>query len=263
MTPRSPRLVACLVVPAVLARLAFSLPASAQVNTEPFRKRIKQKGGSFFLQGTFDGNTGNTQGLTADGLIGGGFARGHHLAFAFASADYSKLNGTLGVDKSFAHGRYDYSILPWLSWELFVQVQSDVFQRIKNRDLLGTGPRFTLYEDPHFGMFSGVAYMVERDIYDVAPGGPDAGLQEAQRISAYLTAHATLTDGIDTVTTTYFQPQIDDPSNIRILSESSFIFKVSTRLSTSISFVAHYDSSPAPGVLPTDTELKSAITLTL
>jgi hypothetical protein len=30
-----------------------------------------------------------------------------------------------------------------------------------------------------------------------------------------------------------------------------------------ISFAAHYDSNPAPGVLPTDTELRNAITLTL
>jgi hypothetical protein len=253
----------CFAALAVVALSARPVPAHGQVNTEPFRKRIKQKGVSFFVQGTVDGNTGNTQGLTADGLIGGGFARGHHLVFALASSDYSKLNGTLGVDKSFAHVRYDYAIFPWLSWEVFIQAQSDVFQRIKDRDLLGTGPRFTLYEDPHLGMFLGVAYMVERDIYDVAPGGPDAGLQEAQRISAYLTAHATLSDGIDTVTTTYLQPEITDPSNIRVLSESSFIFKVSTRLATSISFVAHYDSSPPPGVLTTDTELKSAITLTL
>ena len=82
-------------------------------------------------------------------------------------------------------------------------------------------------------------------------------------LRTYLSAHATLSDGIDTVTTTYAQPNLRDPSDIRILSESGFVFKISTWLSTSISFVAHYDSNPVPGVLPTDTELKNAITLTL
>jgi hypothetical protein len=32
--------------------------------------------------------------------------------------------------------------------------------------------------------------------------------------------------------------------------------------STSIVFVAHYDSRPPTGVLPTDTELKNALVLT-
>src|SRR5580692_5118343 len=133
--------------------------AHAQVNTEPFRKRIKETGYSFFLQGTFDGHTGNTYGLTADGLIGGGVSKGRSLAFALASVDYSKLNGTLGEDKSFAHVRYDYTIVKHVSWEAFVQEQSDVFQLIKTRDLVGTGPRFAIYDDPHFGLFLGIAYM--------------------------------------------------------------------------------------------------------
>ncbi len=82
-------------------------------------------------------------------------------------------------------------------------------------------------------------------MYDVAPGGPDARLQTTTRMNAYLAAHATLSDGIDAVTTTYVQPATLDPSDIRILSESGFVFKISTWLSTGISFIAHYDSKPA------------------
>ena len=267
--PISARAFVCRRVPSSLALstlltlLAWPTVARAQVNTEPFRKRIKETGYSFFLQGTFDGHTGNTSGLTADGLVGAGVAHGKHLAFAFASVDYSKLNEALGVDKSFAHARYDYAITKRVSWEAFVQEQSDVFQLIKTRDLIGTGPRFALYDDAHFGLFLGIAYMAERDVYDLTLGSTDDRLQGAQRASTYLSAHATLTDGIDTVTTTYAQPNLRDPSDIRILSESGFVFKINAWLSTSISFVAHYDSNPVPGVLPTDTELKNAITLTL
>jgi hypothetical protein len=250
-------------VSACACACSVSSRARAQVNTEPFRKRIKETGYSFFLQGTFDGHTGNTYGLTADGLIGGGLASGRSLAFTLASVDYSKLNGTLGVDKSFAHIRYDYTIVKHVSWEAFIQEQSDVFQLIKTRDLVGTGPRFAIWDDPHFGLFLGIAYMAERDVYDLTVGSRDDRYQTANRASAYLSLHATLSDGIDTVTTTYAQPNLRDPSDIRILSESGFVFKISTWLSTSISFVAHYDSNPVPGVLPTDTELKNAITLTL
>jgi hypothetical protein len=248
----------------VLAALLISAPTvRAQVNTEPLRKRIKQKGFSFILEGTFDGRTGNTRGVTANGLIGGGVATGDHLAFAFGRVDYSKLNGTLGVDKTFAHVRYNYEVARWAWAELFAQAQSDVFQRIKIRNLFGAGPRIALYEDNQLGLFLGVAYMYERDVIEVKPGATDVRTPTHHRVSSYLSAHATLSDGIDAVTTTYAQPRIDDASDIRILSESGFVFKVTKTLSTSIVFTAHYDSNPPTGVLTTDTELKNAITLTL
>ncbi len=49
--------------------LVFALApvASAQVNTETMRARIHEGGASLLVQGTLDGHTGNTSGLTADG----------------------------------------------------------------------------------------------------------------------------------------------------------------------------------------------------
>jgi hypothetical protein len=243
--------------------LLAATDARAQVNTESMRKRIKLHGASLILEGTFDGHTGNTQGLTADGLIGGGLAAGPHLAFAFASADYSKLNGTLGVDKSFAHVRYDYELLPAAWWEVFVQVQSDAFQLLKIRNLVGTGPRFAMYEDRHVGVFLGIAYMLERDAYDTGPGGLALSTQVYSRVSSYLSARTILSDGIEAVTTTYVQPRVEYLRDVRIQSESGFVFKVTKTFSTSITFTAHYDSNPPAGVLPTDTELKNTLTLSL
>jgi hypothetical protein len=237
--------------------------AAAQVNTEVMRKRIKLKGVSFVLEGTFDGHTGNTTGLTADGLVGAGLASGRHLAFVFASADYSRLNGSLGVDKSFAHARYDFMLTSGVWWEFFAQAQSDYFQLLAIRNLFGTGPRFTTYEDKHIGIFLGAAYMVERDAYDLAPGAPQARTPVYSRFDSYLSAHATLSDGIEAVTTTYIQPRVEDPGDVRIESESGFIFKVTKIFSTGITLTAHYDSNPVPGVLRTDTELKNVLMLAL
>jgi hypothetical protein len=243
--------------------VASASGARAQVNVEVLRKRIKARGVSFVLEGTFDGHTGNTSGLTADGLVGGGFASGRHLAFAFASADYSKLNGTLGVDKSFAHARYDVEMVRWASWEAFVQAQSDSFQLLGVRNLFGTGPRFALYEDRFTGIYAGLAYMLERDAYDLAVGSPLTRTPVYSRWSSYLTLHATLRDGIDVVTTTYVQPRVEDPGDVRIESESGFVFKVTKVFSTGITLTAHYDSNPVPGVLRTDTELKNVLMLAL
>jgi hypothetical protein len=239
-----------------------SLRADAQVNTEVLRKRIKDKGASFILEGTFDGRTGNTFGVTADGLIGGGFAVGSHRAFSFASVDYARLNGTLGVDKAFAHVRYDYQVWSNTWWEAFVQAQSDSFQLLKIRDLVGSGPRLAAYQDKQVGIFVGVAYMLERDIYD-PPAAPEQATAVYSRVSTYLSASTALSDGIQAVTTTYFQPRVELLRDIRVESESGFVFKLTKVLATSITLSAHYDSNPLPGVLRTDTELKNTLTLAL
>lgn len=246
----------------LVALVLSSRSASAQVNTEVLRKRIKDRGASFILEGTFDGHTGNTYGLTADGLVGGGFAAGRHTAFAFASVDYARLNGVLGTDKSFAHVRYNFELHRAAWWEAFVQAQSDAFQLIKIRDLVGTGPRFAAFQDRQLGLFVGFAYLLERDIYD-PPTAPEIVTPVYARGSTYLSAAATLADGIQAVTTTYFQPRLELLSDIRVESESGFVFKLTKVLATSITLTAHYDSNPLPGVLRTDTELKNTLTLAL
>jgi hypothetical protein len=247
---------------AVSIALLGARGASAQVNTEPLRDRIHEKGMSWLLQGVLDGHTGNTRGMTADGLVGGGFATGRHLVFAFASADYSKLNETLGVDKSFAHIRYDYELTSFCWWEFFLQAQSDASQRITIRDLAGTGPRFALYRDSEFKMYLGIAYMFENDVTTPAVGLPGEWQPVTHRASVYLTEHTKLPDNVVTVATIYVQPDILEPSNVRVSVDAGFIFSISKSLSTNVTFSGHYDSRPPSGVLSTDTELKNAITVT-
>jgi len=244
------------------AAALLPLAAQAQVNTEILRKRIKDRGFTLVLEGTFDGHTGNTQGLSADGLVGGGFASGEHRVFAFGSADYTRLNGTLGVNKSFAHLRYDYALSPFVSWEAFAQAQSDQLQALQIRDLLGTGPRFGVYQDKRLGIFVGVACMLEHDTYD-EPVGPGLAVSVQARFSSYVAVTAVLNDGIQVVTTTYVQPRMGLARDVRVESESGFVFKVSKALSTSVTLTTHFNGTPPPGVLSTDSELKNILTLTL
>src|SRR5580658_8747587 len=124
---------------AILALLssAAARDASAQVNTENLRKRIKVLGYSIIVEGSVTGDTGNTEGIAVGAGLGGGYASGRHLVFAYTRADYTRYNGATSVDKTFAHVRYDYEIEPWLWGEAFAQAQSDAFQRLDLRNLVG------------------------------------------------------------------------------------------------------------------------------
>ena len=59
--------------------------------------------------------------------------------------DYTRYNDITSVDKSFAHGRYDYELTDVLWGELFAQAQSDAFQRLTLRTLFGLGPRWQVF----------------------------------------------------------------------------------------------------------------------
>lgn len=242
--------------------------ARAQVNTENLRKRIKAVGYTFLVEGSLTADTGNTQGVSAGGGVGGGWASDPHLIFAYARVDYSRFNGATSVNKSFAHARYDYEFLSWLWGEAFAQAQSDAFQRLAFRSLLGIGPRVQLLHlvtPEELDVFFGSSYMLEQDVITGQPGTPTASSQTMQtwhRWNQYLTVQWQMDTRVILATTLYVQPAFDDFTDVRVLSDTLMTFKVTKRLSASIAASVRYDSQPPSGVQTTDTEVKNTLTVT-
>jgi putative salt-induced outer membrane protein YdiY len=247
---------------ALTALLSSSSSALAQVNTEPLRKKVKEKGWSIQLQMNFTGRTGNTEGVDAGGGGGFGFKAGRHSAFVFGNGEYTNFNDTLSVENAFLHARYNYEIMPWLWAELFAQAQTDLFQRIKLRNLLGLGPRFGLYQSKEFDVFVGTSYMLERDVIYVLPDTTEAGEYLVSRWNNYVSVDYMLDTRIEFATTAYLQPAFASFSNYRFLGETSLIFKITTVLSAQITASYHYDSQPPLGALPSDTMLKNVFAAT-
>jgi hypothetical protein len=246
----------------VLASALSCAPARAQVNTETLRKRIKTSGYSLIVEGSLTGDTGNTEGVQAGGGLGGGWASGRHLVFLYGRVDYSRFNHTTQVAKTFAHARYVYEIIPGVWGELFAQAQSDQFQRIKLRNLVGVGPRLRLLHADTFDTFLGTAYMLERDVINVAPGTGDQSDYLLARWSTYVTAHWDVDPRVILVSTLYVQPQITDWSNTRVLSETLFTFKITPVLAATIAGTIRYDSAPPSEVKTTDAEIKNSLLVT-
>jgi putative salt-induced outer membrane protein YdiY len=242
--------------------------ARAQVNTENLRKRIKVVGYSLIVEGTLTSDTGNTTGVSVGAGLGGGWAGGPHLAFAYARVDYTKYNGATSVDKSFAHARYNYEFEKWLWGEFFVQAQSDAFQRLDLRNLVGVGPRVRVLHGllpKDFDVFLGTAYMLERDAITPVAGSTGYTNQTVQiwhRWSNYGTVQWEIDERAILATTFYVQPAFDDFGDVRLLSETLLTFKISKYFSSSIAATVRYDSEPPTAVLPIDSEVKSILAVT-
>jgi hypothetical protein len=104
--------------------------------------------------------------------------------------------------------------------------------------------------------------MLERDAIQVAPGAPDRRVQIWHRWNTYATVQWQVDDRVIMATTLYVQPALTDFTNVRVLSESIFTFKVTRILAASISATIRYDSDPPTEVKPTDAEVKNTLAVT-
>ncbi len=233
--------------------------ASAQVNVEPMRAKLKDNGLGGSVDARFAGRTGNSEGLTAggDALLGG--RSEPHFAFISANGDYSRLDGSVQLARYFAHARYNYTLASRWWWELFGQIEHDRFRRLTFRKLVGSGPRFGVLTDKSLSVYLGTAYMLEAETLDVQTGSGDDDSTLAHRSSNYLALLAQPDDRVTLVSTTYFQPRFDEPSDYRFFSVSAAQFAITKLLTASVTFTLRFDSEPPTGVKRTDAEINNAL----
>lgn len=242
------------------AAVSAGSTARAQVNVEPLRRQVKKQGFSGSVQSSIDGSTGNTEGITAGGGLLVGVGGGPHLVFLNATGDYSRINGTVLVDKSFAHLRYNYELLDWLWAEVFTQIENDRFRRIQDRELLGTGPRFGLLQGEEVSVYYGTAYMLERTRLNAEIAGSSRSTI-AHRWSNYVALTYQVGNRVQLTNSTYYQPRFDDFSDYHLLSVTGLDFKVTQVLHTQVSSSVRYESRVPQGVKTTDVDVKNSIAL--
>jgi len=153
-------------------------------------------------------------------------------------------------NSGFGHIRFtrrlgrDYSTLgKFVRWESFTQVQYNGLTKIGTRALFGTGPRFKLTDSEVSRFYFGVAYMYEyQELID-----PAVFLRE-HRASSYFSFTLLPEETVSFVSTTYFQPVINNVSDYRLSNETSLSLGISKGFAFRFSFNYNYNSTPPEGV---------------
>ncbi len=249
--------------PLAAACLAFAPAlARAQTNVEPLRTKLATKPLAAILEGNVSGSVGNVEGVVAGAAAQVGTAAGPHFGFVYGKADFARFGGKTTLSRSFAHARYNYQLTSRLWWEAFGQVQNDLFQRLRVRNLWGSGARYALYEGEAFHTFVGLAYMLEYELIDPPNDSYDPIDSTAQRLSSYVSLSYAYKKIMNAGLTGYVQPRVDRPSDARVLVEGATSFTITPTLASKVSLTMRYDSEPPTGVRPYDLEIKNALTLT-
>lgn len=160
------------------------------------------------------------------------------------------------VNSGFQHVRYNYKIRDRFVWEGFVQGQYNEPLAIDYRFLAGTGPRFKVFGTDTFRLYVASLYM-----YEIEANPGEIAEQNNHRMSSYISFTLTPNDKVSIVSTTYYQPRLDDFADRRIsttLDVKSFITK---KLYMKVNYNMLDDSRPAEGVVNTIYEFTAGLGL--
>ena len=121
--------------------------------------------------------------------------------------------------------------------------------RLRLRLLLGGGPRFALLpaKSPH-RLFVGTLYMYE---YNEEKEDEAIVLRSDHRLSAYLAFRIKLGEKASLVSTSYYQPVLDDFADLRLSSQSSLLLPITSKLKFTTVFSILYDSRAPAEVVNT------------
>jgi hypothetical protein len=243
-----------------LVAACYASPARAQVNVESVRKQLDTKEFDTRLRFSLAGYAGNTQGIVLGTSALFGFHEGRHLGFATASADYAKFAGVVSVNKSFLHLRHNYELYDFMWWEEFGQLETDKFRRIQLRAVVGTGPRFKIWQSKQWmDLFAGFSYMLEHTSVDPSTEATEPAT--VHRLNTYVAFTGRPDERIVLSTILYYQPRFDQWNDAHLLNVFSVEFKVTELLQSRFDATTRYESKTPTGVKHGDLELKSSLEL--
>ncbi|NQX77180.1 DUF481 domain-containing protein [Gilvibacter sp.] len=239
--------------------LLFSSAAQAQIlNAESLRKVTDTSGwsGSATVNFALVRNVNDIISLGSDVHVQ--YKTEKHLFLLKNQIAFRKLNDDDFSNFGITHLRYNYVLSDRWRWEAFAQGQYNRVALIDFRGLLGTGPRYKISSSEDYKFYLGNLVMFEYE--EVADGiTPN---QRDVRLSSYLSFSLFPNDNLSLVSTTYYQPQLDQWSDFRISSESTLLVKMFKNLNLNVTYVFIYDAFPAIGIPNSQYRFSTGVTYT-
>ena len=150
----------------------------------------------------------------------------------------------------------------WISPEWYTQANYDRAQLLRFRVVAGGGIR-TAVARGAWGQFgAGTALMLEHERLKL----PDIAVHPQQttvlRSSSFLTFRVAPGEQLVVTSTTYLQPDVQNPGDVRFLENLRLASSITERVALTVSFNLRYDSRPPDGIERIDTALRTGVTYT-
>ncbi len=240
--------------------LSSSLSANAIVNIESMRSVDEAPGFHTQASLNINGKNGNSQ---KSNLETGLLFRWNHEAsrqLLVMTYEYGETSDIKDTQNSFAHARHIQDINKLLAWEVFLQMESDEFKRLSLRALVGAGIRINLaVAADSYQSWLGLGVFRSKEELDEQVGVVDDLTEYATRANIYHGFKFPINDRSRIFNTLYYQPQIGDAQDYRLLEQLGLLFDITDTLSFKVSLDIKRDNEPPISVKKTDTSYNTGI----
>jgi len=239
--------------------LTFNLfylnPAVAIVNIENMRVDSAEKTQGFDSKLALDinGDNGNTQKIKAGVGARAQWYSESGTRFFVINYEYGESSDIKDTDKTFLHFRNIWYRSKGLAWEAFTQFESNEFTRLKLRALVGGGIRWKILQNHTQAAYLGAGLFRSKEELDPALLVTDEGITYNNRINTYMVYKYAITDHSRISNTLYYQPDINETSDYRLLEQFGLQLDITERLSFKLSLDMSHDSQPPQQIKQTDT----------
>ncbi|MFW2372098.1 MAG: DUF481 domain-containing protein [Gammaproteobacteria bacterium] len=173
--------------------------------------------------------------------------------FLVLSYEYGESSDVKDTDKSFMHLRHIGYVTDTMAWEVFAQLSSDEFTRLSLRALAGGGVRYKLGKPSEsHSSYLGAGMFRSRETLEEDLGATDEGSDYASRANLYMVNKFKISESASLLNTLYYQPDLSDASDYRLLDQFRFNVNITQKLSIVISLDVSRDSRPPQNIKPTD-----------
>jgi len=247
-----------------IAVAMFFLPVSALaiVNVEQAIIGPAEEGLHNRIEASVDGASGNTEKVGVKAELLSHWQHGSHADFLLLQYAYGKSSGLLDTNRFFAHLRHRTQISERWGVEGFGQLGRDPFARMSLRTLLGGGVRWTLMEESKkAGVYLGLGIFHEHEKLSFRSGTTDPLESRVWRANSYLVLKRRLNEQVRLYSTTYYQPEMSQVADYRLLEQLSVAIKLDENLDLKLGVDITHDSRPPQGVKRTDLRYSTGITI--
>ncbi|MDX1701263.1 MAG: DUF481 domain-containing protein [Melioribacteraceae bacterium] len=225
----------------------------AQVNTEKHRTSDDQEGLGGYMGISGNIKTGNTDKIQGNLEGRADYKTSNTTTFFVFETEHEWINDNILSGNGLLHVRNVISVGEKVKSELFGQINYDKSILLKNRELLGGGIRYLLFNSGKSDVALGTAYMFEHERYDLKSNAVHPNNISVSRWSNYLSYYIEFTKTIIMSGVVYYQPEFTDFADWRILAETNFELPITKVLSINMKFKMRHDSKPPDGRKKNDT----------
>ena len=221
----------------LISFIAFSATLESQIVDIETSRKEDLVGTKISLNLGFDGSSGTVD--RTNYSIGTRFDFNNEVWNRFLIFNYSRRekDERINEDNTFLHLRFARKISSLIAAEFFIQMNEKPLEKIEERNLIGIGLRLSPIKNLRLGV----------GLFDENEKRINLDERNTVRANTYLNYLFNISNNTSINTLIYFQPDVEDFSEIRSLLRLSLKVKATDNFFININYEYVHDSSPPIG----------------